>query len=141
MDNLNVVGLNQQLDDNLKSRIKDKAILVGLDNPWLSLVGPKNLLFWSEYIESNFFTPQVSKFKILRDFRKKQVSLQVELRKPYGILCKSETSDCFWFDNQGVLFDLAPKAKGQALINVTDYRDCPIKLGALVLVFRTSQCT
>jgi hypothetical protein len=59
-------------------------------------------------------------FKINKD--------KVEKHEQVGIFCKQDTTDCFYIDKQGIIFETAPKTSGGLVVLIQDYSNREVKL-------------
>ena len=78
---------------------------------WL---GPENLLFWSPEIISQL-PPSlrwIRDIKIQRNWQQKKIVIEIQEREPYLLWCLAASGDCYWLDEQGLVFSLAPEAEG-----------------------------
>jgi len=53
---------------------------------------------------------------------------KVEKYGQIGIFCKQDTTDCFYIDRQGIIFEAAPKTSGGLVVLIKDYSNREIKL-------------
>lgn len=60
------------------------------------------------------------------------LELTIKERKPTGIWCLNNQGDCFYFDQNGIAFQKAPKTSGFLLLTVDDFRDRTIQLGKTI---------
>ena len=83
------------------------------------MLGPESLFFWPKggFEINSQSLPALVYATLTKDWQRKTVDIQVEERKPFGILCGSA---CYWFDEEGVLFDQAPESKGFLIPKVLD---------------------
>lgn len=75
------------------------------------LFGSRNILFWAakEMSEPMKNIPQVASIKVVRDISAKSVKIKVVERKKFAVWCEGE---CFWIDEEGVIFSEAPETEG-----------------------------
>ena len=78
---------------------------------WL---GPENLLFWSPETISQL-PPSlrwIRDIKIRRNWQQKKIAIEIQEREPYLLWCLTASGSCYWLDEQGLVFSLAPEAEG-----------------------------
>lgn len=94
----------------------------------------KNIfLFTKERIKKDLIVkfPKISKLEIEKDFLKRKIDLKIEERKRRAIICQATETEkageeesigkCFYIDNQGVIFENAPKTSGSLILLIKDY--------------------
>lgn len=67
---------------------------------------------------------------ILKD--KETDSEEIEHGEEIGIVCKGETIECFYIDEQGIAFEQAPQTSGSLVLSIKDYSDREYYLGKQV---------
>lgn len=99
------------------------------------LLGPENYFAWSEdlsYSDLNFSGITIEKSLLTRS-----VNINATPRKRFAVWCAEfETSYCYWVDQEGYVFDVAPQPQGQlipAINEITSATSSPIYIGAPVL--------
>jgi len=129
---------------------------------WALILGPDNILIWlassSAATEINKRYPQIYELSIKRDVLNKEISVDFKKREKFGIWClqtqtyadhtqtnaeenqresalspRESALDCFWFDDQGIVFAEAPQAEGDLIYRVNDYSGRTLKFGDAVL--------
>lgn len=63
--------------------------------------------------------PKIKDLEISKNFIKRKVKLSIIERKEIGIVCKEE--ECFYIDNQGIIFEQAPQTSGSLVLLIKDY--------------------
>lgn len=90
------------------------------------LLGPRSLFFWpkGKFAINSRRLPALVYAEVEKDWQKKIVDIKAEERKPFGILCQNSdhqnSNGCYWFDEEGVLFDRSPSARGFLIPKVLD---------------------
>ncbi len=101
------------------------------------LLGYRNFLVWPEELTPEELRqfPVIKRAATEKDYGRGLLLIKVEERKAAGIWCgmQTELPRCFWFDDEGVLFDKAPLVEGNLIRAVRDYASAEIYLGARVL--------
>ncbi len=101
------------------------------------LMGTKNILSWrnAEFSELSQNFPEVYAVEVRRNLAERKVAIKVSERQKFAIWCEG---DCFWIDNQGVIFVRAPETEGTVIktIRVNSARrlvlgDRPLQNGML----------
>ena len=106
-----------------------------------SLLGGDNIFVWDERLIPDGFLlrnyPQLADAKIEKDYIERLNKISMTKRQKLGVWCRMEkiqestatstasngvaSSDCFWFDKEGVVFAKAPTAEGNLIYRVNDY--------------------
>lgn len=75
--------------------------------------------------------PKISDLEISKNLINRSVKLTIEERERLGIAChvKEETENCFYIDNQGVIFEDAPQTSGSLILLIKDYSQREFYLG------------
>jgi len=73
--------------------------------------------------------PEILDLKISKNLFKRKLEINIQERETIGILCKQDTSDCFYFDKNGIVFENAPNTNGSLIILIKDYSQRDLKLG------------
>jgi len=115
---------------------EDNRILEDIVNSYLEqgdFIKKRNNIFLVNLrdLEDNILG-QIPKLKNVNLKRTSLKGLLVDTldKEPKGIYC---TDTCYYFDSEGVVYEVAPKTKGFLILNITDERDISIKLGDSVL--------
>jgi hypothetical protein len=103
-----------------------------------TVFGHDNILAWPLVMtpEAMRFFPGVKDASIEKDFVRRSVTVRVNERRPFAIWCleSSAVSDrCWWWDKEGVIFEKAPKARGNLIPVVHDSSQTEKRLGDRVL--------
>jgi hypothetical protein len=92
-----------------------------LKKPLSAILGSKNYFFWPK---TGLQAIQFSEIKISKNFKNKEVILEIYPKNRYATWCltsQSKTSEglalpsCYWIDEKGVIFDSGPITKGQLI--------------------------
>jgi len=82
--------------------------------------------------------PKISDVEIKKNLIKRSIKLTIEERKKLGIACQineqgaennEQFGDCFYIDNQGVIFEDAPQTSGSLILLIKDYSQREFYLG------------
>ncbi len=74
-------------------------------------LGQENYFSWPKEIPP--ISSRIAKIDVSKNFFERTVLLTVSKKNLSGIWCA--VSQCFWFDNEGMVLDLAPSTEGQLL--------------------------
>lgn len=74
--------------------------------------------------------PAVAGVELRKDYVRRILIVIVRERERYGVWC---AVSCFWFDREGVLFAIAPRAEGALVRRVSDGTGRELRLGSLAL--------
>jgi len=92
-----------------------------------------NILFWNLPINVDDF-PQLQEVDVKKDYVGRSVKITVTERGKTLIWCDNENENCFWADEDGLIFTTAPIPEGTLLVNVIrDSTDRELKVGERVL--------
>ena len=75
--------------------------------------------------------PEIAEITIEKDYFERQIRINIKERERFGVWC--ETGNCFWFDENGVIFSEAPQAEGNLINKVDDFSGRSLKIGESVL--------
>ena len=82
--------------------------------------------------------PKISDVEIKKNLMKRSIKLTIGERKRLGIACQineqgaennEQFGDCFYIDNQGVIFEDAPQTSGSLILLIKDYSQREFYLG------------
>lgn len=118
---------------------KNLLILGQLKNAgWRRFLTSDNVLFWAGFKPENIKLPaSLASLKFSQDFFERKALIEVIERQPFGIWCQKlltpnlqlqTNNQCFWFDEFGALFTLAPTAEGLLIPLIFDNNSRPDKL-------------
>src|SRR3989344_2467314 len=111
-------------NERVQSDVLQKETAALLDNDYFSLWPDENILFFSS---ENLALALAEKFsaieqiEINRDIWNKSVKVTIKERESRAVWC--EGTVCFYADEEGVLFQPAPKFLGDLVLKITDSRD------------------
>ncbi len=134
-------GLNvQKFAVTNGSQIENKYILSAVTNQMLqsrlrALLGPRNILFWGlggKPSEPQNL-PEIANVSISANLFGRNVSIDATPRVPFGVICESTSTNCFVFDQKGVVFSSSPDVKGPLILKVNDMTGRNIVLGQNIL--------
>jgi hypothetical protein len=113
--------------------------LMSLYASWKGTVfGHDNILSWPLVMtpEAMRFFPGIKDATIEKNFIRRSVTVRVAERRPFAIWClesSAVSNRCWWWDKEGVIFEKAPKARGNLIPVVHDSSQEEKKLGDRVL--------
>lgn len=108
-----------------------------LNSRYKYFMGFYNFLSWPDTISGSGlnFLPAVKEIEIAKNYFRHELTADVIERQPAGIWCfeKGDSPGCFWFDEEGVIFEKAFRTQGNLLIAADDYSQNAIPLGSKIL--------
>ncbi len=138
--NITVEGNSAVSSDSVTTLLQSSVLR---DHNFLkSLLGINNMLIWPSTLATSdlVFVPQLASVAIAKDYVSRTVAIEVTERAPFGIWCfvssisgplapaavasdtaSSEDENCYWFDNQGVLFSRTFDTQGSLMFAIHDY--------------------
>ena len=83
------------------------------------------LLLSSSELESNLLKkfPKISEIEVEKNIFKRSLSIIISERIDAGIACKENTGNCFYFDQNGIIFENAPRTSGYLVLSVNDFSE------------------
>ncbi|MFH1759443.1 MAG: hypothetical protein ABH822_02715 [Patescibacteria group bacterium] len=116
----NIEGVKTVAEEDVLERLKQET--GPTNNLWL---WPSGELIFDDW-------PLLASVEISKNFFKQSIEVIVQEREPIGIWCASNA--CFWFDEEGVVFDVAPRPDGGLIVAIDDRQgDLNIELGQTIL--------
>lgn len=82
----------------------------------------------AEHLKKKF--APIEEVLIKRDFFKRGIRIEISERKAWAVWCRDS---CFYLDNQGVLFQEAPRLFGELILKITDERPNDFHLSDQIL--------
>ncbi len=95
-----------------------------------------NIIFWKpeRFIrDDEDLTKKLATFQISKEFFKRKIIVDISERNRKLIWCFDKTDSCFWVDEDGVLFEKAPKTSGNLIYAITDEGDRSPEIGARII--------
>lgn len=78
--------------------------------------------------------PAIKDFSLTKNFRNKSFAFHIQERQGKGILCLAgEEQDCFYFNDQGVVFAASPQTEGNVIFLIEDVSGRLYNLGDRIL--------
>jgi hypothetical protein len=141
VDSVRVEGLtyipNDQVSTLLKANVTGRS--------WIkNFLGFNNMLVWPTRISSSDLRsiPEASSVTIQKSYSRHLILVSVQERKRGGIWCfkgasapsstESNGSNCFWFDEQGMI-SRAPATEGSLVLSINDYSRSGVAQGEAAL--------
>lgn len=124
--NIRVEGISQLTAEVVLNVVKPLVF----HNAFLQWLGERNMLAWREQ-QISVPTSGILLASIGRNIFTRSVTISIKERKQAGIWCFREA--CFWFDQEGVLFESAPQTEGSLLAYIEEDRLEPIPLGEKII--------
>jgi len=92
-----------------------------------------NILFWKLPIDIKNY-PQIESVSTKKDFIDRSVRIEVIERGKMIIWCEASGENCFWTDENGFIFTMAPIPEGSLVVSVVrDYNERELNVGQNVL--------
>lgn len=126
VQNVRVEGVSQLTPESALNVVKPLVFHTAL----LKWLGERNMLAWQER-QIRVPTSGILMASIDRNIFTRSVVISIEERKQAGIWCFRES--CFWFDQEGVLFEPAPYTEGGLVAQIEENRPEPIPLGEKII--------
>jgi len=79
------------------------------------LLGFNNIFSWPSG-EIHIDNPLIADASITKDIWRRKIKINISERKKYGAWCEQEK--CFWFDENGVIFEPAPESEGKLIFKI-----------------------
>ncbi len=108
-----------------------------------AVLGWGNMLVWPDAIPTSTLAmaPQIASITVTKDYFAHTITLAVTERQPFGIWCfvpggpgaDGTGEQCYWFDDQGIMFERALATQGNVIFMVNDYAQKDRGLGSTVL--------
>lgn len=76
--------------------------------------------------------PKISDLEIKKNLIKRTIKLTIKERGRLGIVCQikeEEMENCFYIDNQGIIFEQAPQTSGSLILLIKDFSQREFYLG------------
>lgn len=78
--------------------------------------------------------PAIAAATVSRDYFNRVLRIEISERERYGVWCaeprpEGRAASCFWFDREGVLFSVAPRAEGSLVRRISDHTGRELLLG------------
>ncbi len=112
---------------------------------WKPFFGINNMLIWREGSADDalVFLPKIKSIDIKKNYQNGSILVKVVERDPYGIWCgfspasSSDTSmeetSCWWFDEDGAIFQRAVFTEGSLITLISDYSQSGLGLRSNIL--------
>ncbi|MDP3052821.1 MAG: hypothetical protein Q8N22_02615 [bacterium] len=107
--------------EEIKEVLIDNLLKTSKIRSWL---GPENLLFWPSKI-SNIPASLywLSGLSLEKNWQEKIITLNAKEREPWLLWCLTDSGNCYWLDEQGIVFSSAPEAEGFLVSKVSEQGD------------------
>jgi cell division septal protein FtsQ len=114
----------------------NSALIVNLfNNSFIKkILGKDNILIWPNNLEPNFAGfYNIKNLSIKKDFLNRKIEVSVNERKPIGLWCLNQQNKCYWFDDDGILFEKGMASEGGLILKVLDDSNRNLGLGGKIL--------
>lgn len=107
-----------------------------------SFLGAENILIWRNKPNEIFFKehPKIIDLTIKKNYLERKIEINIDERVKLGVWCETSTNNqelitnnCFWFDENGVIFEEAPMVEGEMIYKITDFSNRELAFGDRVL--------
>ena len=141
---------------NANEIIKDLKDSFNGKSKLTSFLGADNILIWQNKPDETFFKnhPKIVDLAIRKDYLERKIEIDMDEREKLGVWCKTTTNNqelitnnCWWFDENGVIFEEAPIVEGEMIYKIIDSSNRELALGDrildenlfnnLILIFKT----
>ncbi|NCN53164.1 hypothetical protein GW950_01730 [Candidatus Wolfebacteria bacterium] len=95
-----------------------------------NFLGIDNLLVWNND-DMDLSKTALLELNIDRDWLNQSVNIKLKYREQFAIWCS--TGDCFWIDETGTAFEIAPQTEGSLILIVHDDSEKSIILGDKIM--------
>lgn len=99
-------------------------------------ISGNSLLFWPSGAIILDDLPLLASIEVSKNYFKRTITISVQERESAGVWCnhwQDGTTKCFWFDEEGIIFDEAPRPNGGLIVVVDDYQEnLEIQLGQTI---------
>ena len=109
-------------------------------------LGMRNILIWPQKFSEDIlkFYPEVKSASVEKNYLERKIRIVVEEKQPFGVWClkglagadantTAVSSDCFWFDSDGIIFKKAMEVEGNLIISLNDYSQKNLGLNRKIL--------
>ncbi|HOX21404.1 MAG TPA: hypothetical protein PKZ02_00275 [Candidatus Paceibacterota bacterium] len=118
-----------QLEEEVNQYLSSQRIL-GFINFRNNLI----FLFAKDFSDLVSKNPVIKDFSLHKDFKNKSLVFNLHERQSKGILClANEEQNCFYFDEQGVVFVASPQTEGNVIFLIQDNSGRLYSLGDKIL--------
>lgn len=128
VDSFNFDGNISYDNQDLLSDIKTNYII---DRKLLAQLSVNNLFFWmlgrDEIFLNEKLLPSIREISITTDVFRRGVDIKVLEKEVFGVVCSD--SNCFVFDDTGVVFRRSPNISGTLIPKIYDPHNRPIVIG------------
>ncbi|OGY98168.1 MAG: hypothetical protein A3A43_02300 [Candidatus Liptonbacteria bacterium RIFCSPLOWO2_01_FULL_56_20] len=101
------------------------------------VLGFRNMLVWPDRLPEDTLAlnPYLRDLAIHKSYSSHAVRVDILERTPFGLWCfkQQEPGECFWFDDQGVVFERSLAAEGNLIRVVNDYSQNAAPLAGVIL--------
>lgn len=128
-------------DENVVNQLKD---FFSNQSKITFFLGPNNILVWNTVELADFNkSPEIAELSIEKDYLNHEIKIIVKEREKFGVWCfftpteNASTTEvnknCYWFDQNGVLFKEALESEGNLINKVDDVSGSTLNIGDSVL--------
>ncbi|MGC8776286.1 MAG: cell division protein FtsQ/DivIB [Minisyncoccia bacterium] len=104
------------------------------DSFFKKILTAKNILIWPNELKNNSKMFLVlDKVLIKKDLINQKIEIIAQERKPVGLWCQTNESQCYWFDNDGILFKKTIASEGGLILKIKDSSLHNLSLGSKIL--------
>ncbi|MEK7547182.1 MAG: FtsQ-type POTRA domain-containing protein [Patescibacteria group bacterium] len=133
-----ITGNKSVSNDDIMTLVKSEVFG---DSFWKLVLGMRNILIWPDGFRDNLkFLPELKSLSVEKNYVQRRIKIIAEERKPFGVWCvkkndaeQVESSDCFWFDEKGIIFKRAIDMEGNLVVVLDDYSQKNMGLNLKIL--------
>lgn len=113
---LTITGAPAESEDLLRTGITSKI----LERRVSGFFGPEHYFAWPNKLA--YTSPLIKDITIKKSFWSRSVLITITPRQRFAVWCPtaSGTTDCFWIDETGILFEAVPEPEGQIFYTLYD---------------------
>lgn len=117
---------------NANEIIKDLKDSFNKKSKLTSFLGANNILIWQNNPDETFFKnhPKIIDLTIKKDYLNRKIEINMDERGKLGVWC---LLSCYWFDEDGIIFEEAPLVEGEIIYKIIDSSNRELMLGDRVL--------
>ncbi len=130
VENVEINGNNGSI--NAEEFLSDINKVVENQSKIASFLSSKNMLAWNvnSDVLIKYLPVSIKEIEIKKDYAGRKIIIEIKPREKFGVWCSGDESiSCMWFDNDGVLFAVAPVLEGNLINKVDDYSGRNLLLG------------
>jgi hypothetical protein len=142
VDNIMIQGNNTVSDADIMTLLEATVIrshdsVMNGNSGLKAILGFRSMLVWPSSLpaEDVALIPELSAVTIAKNYLSHTITVNVTERTPVGIWClyPGTNEQCFWFDDNGTIFEKTFDTEGSLMVAVHDYSQTGLHLGDTIL--------